>query len=89
MAFDATKLSCTTGQTESNNPKSWNYFSNDDITTANYFTKVSGLGNGDKLTKVVVAPVEGGPATDRTETDYVVSVSAAGVYTVVAMAAAA
>ena len=85
MAFDAKKLSCITGQTESNNPKSWNYFSSDDITAANYFSKESGLGNGDKLTKVVIAPTTG-PATGRTETDYVVSVSTAGVYSVVAMA---
>ena len=87
MAFDITKLSCITGQTESNNPKSYNYFSSDDITAANYFTKESGLKNGDKITKVVIAPATG-PVTGRTETDYVVSVSAAGVYSVVAMAAA-
>lgn len=84
MAFDIKKLSCTTGQTETGNPKSFNYFSSEDVTVADYFTKDSGLANGDKLTKVAIAPASGS-VTGRTETDYVVSVSAAGAYTVVAM----
>lgn len=87
MAYDATKLSCITGQTESN-PKSWYIFTSDDITAAKYFPIESGLKNGDKITKVVIAPTSG-PATGRTETDYVVSVSAENVISVVAMAAAA
>lgn len=85
MAFDITKLSCITGQTESGNPKTYNYFSSDDVTAAGYFDKTSGLKNGDKLIKVVITPASG-PVTGRTETEYVVSVSAAGVYSVKAMA---
>ena len=88
MAFDATKLSCITGQMESNNPKTFNYFSSDDVTAENYFAKESGLRNGDKLIKVEIEPATG-PVTGRTETEYVVSVSAAGVYSVVAMGAQA
>lgn len=85
MAYDNTKLSCVTGQTESNNPKTYNYFSSDDVTAANYFPKESGLKNGDKLTKVVVTLSGAGVATARTETDYVVA-DTAGVLSVVAMA---
>lgn len=84
MAYDKTKLLCVSGET-SVLQKGYEYFSSDDVSTADYFPKESGIKAGDYLTKVNIT-LTNGLVTAYTRTAYYMVADAAGKLTATAVA---
>lgn len=67
--FDITKLSCVVGSIEKENPRTFVYYSSDDITVSGYFPETSDFRQGDKIIAVNIKP--GIDSTERLEESYV------------------
>lgn len=52
--FDKTKLSCIVGSVEKEHPRTFAYYSNDDITVPGYFDPASDFRQGDKIVQVTL-----------------------------------
>lgn len=70
MTFDITKLSCIVGELEKAHPKTYNYYSDDDITVAGYFPVNAPFNPGDKI--IVVSTTQTADSMKRTEQSFVV-----------------
>lgn len=70
MTFDITKLSCIVGELEKSHPKTYNYYSDDDITVAGYFPVNAPFNPGDKI--IVVSTTQTADSMKRTEKSFVV-----------------
>lgn len=70
MTFDITKLSCIVGELEKAHPKTYNYYSDDDITVAGYFPANAPFNPGDKI--IVVSITQTADTMKRTEKSFVV-----------------
>lgn len=85
MAFDKTKLLNVSG---GNSPlaRTFEYFSEETITTEGYFPSDCGIQAGDKVVAVNITKDGGQLVNGRTETAYYIKADAKGVLTAVAMA---
>lgn len=67
--FDKSKLSCVVGSAESQHPRTWNYYSSDDISVPGYFDDATEFRPGDKITSISTTQTT--DKIERVETPYV------------------